>query len=66
MNKASIVIEVLTVGRLFYRTGDVDSDADLVTDLVELYDSTSSIGKVNDIIHNTTQREVHTYARACT
>ena len=36
INKASIAIEVLTVGRLFYRTDDVDSDADLVTDLVEL------------------------------
>ena len=36
INKASIVIEVLTVGRLFYWTDDVDSGADLVMDLVEL------------------------------
>ena len=36
INKALIAIEVLTVGRLFYRTDDVDSNADLVTDLGEL------------------------------
>ena len=36
INKASIVIEVLAVGRLYYRTGDVDSDADLVMNLDEL------------------------------
>ena len=36
INKALIAIEVLTVGHLFYWTDDIDSDADLVTDLVEL------------------------------
>ena len=36
INKASIAIEVLTLGRLFYRTDDVNRDADLVMDLVEL------------------------------
>ena len=36
INKALIAIEVLAFGRLFYRTDDVDSDADLVTNVDEL------------------------------